>query len=50
MMQAFPCPGGEITPVMDPLTANHLKEQGFDDPAQLSRYLSENFQIPAGQF
>ena len=50
IMQAFPCLRGAITLVMDPLTAKHLKEQGFDDPAQLSKYLSENFQMPAGQF
>ena len=50
IMQAFPCLRGAITLVMDPLTAKHLKEQGFDDPAQLSRYLSENFQVTAGQF
>ena len=50
IMQAFPCLRGAITLVMDPLTAKHLKEQGFDDPAQLSRYLSENFQMTAGQF
>ena len=36
--------------VMDPLTAKHLREQGFEEPAQLANYLSENFQIPAGQF
>ncbi|OFW59846.1 MAG: hypothetical protein A2133_07335 [Actinobacteria bacterium RBG_16_64_13] len=50
LMQAFPCLRGAVTLVMDPLTAKHLKEQGFDDPAQLSRYLSENFQMTAGQF
>ena len=50
IMQAFPCLQGAITLVMDPLVAKHLKEQGFDDPGQLSRYLSENFQMTAGQF
>ncbi len=50
IMQAFPCLRGAITLVMDPLTAKHLKEQGFDDPAQLSAYLSENFEMTAGQF
>jgi len=49
-MQAFPCLRGAITLVMDPLAAKHLKEQGFDDPAGISRYLSENFQMTAGQF
>jgi hypothetical protein len=50
MMQAFPCLQGAITLVMDPLVANHLKEQGFTDPALLSKYLSENFKMTAGQF
>jgi hypothetical protein len=50
IMQAFPCLRGAITMVMDPLTAKHLKEHGFDDPAKLSRYLSENFEMKAGQF
>ena len=50
IMQAFPCLRGAITLVMDPLTAKHLREQGFEEPAQLAKYLSENFQIPAGQF
>jgi len=35
---------------MDPLVAMHLKEQGFDDPGKLSRYISENFKMKAGQF
>jgi hypothetical protein len=50
IMQAFPCLRGAITLVMDPLTAKHLKEHGFDEPAKLSKYLSENFEMPAGQF
>jgi hypothetical protein len=50
MMQAFPCLQGAITLVMDPLVAKHLKEQGFDDPKQLSKYLSENFKMTTGQF
>jgi hypothetical protein len=50
MMQAFPCLQGALTLVMDPLVAKHLKEQGFDNPDQLSRYLSENFKMTAGQF
>ena len=48
IMQAFPCLRGSLTLVMDPLVAKHLKEQGFDDPAQLSEYLSENFEMSAG--
>jgi hypothetical protein len=50
ILQAFPCLQGALTLVMDPLVAKHLKEQGFDDPKQLSKYLSENFKMAAGQF
>lgn len=50
IMQAFPCIHGALTLVMDPLVAKHLKEQGFGDPKQLSRYLSENFRMTSGQF
>ena len=50
MMQAFPCIRSALTLVMDPLVANHLKEEGFDNPDRLSRYLSENFKMTAGQF
>ena len=50
IMQAFPCLRQSLTLVMDPLVAKHLKEQGFDDPGQLSSYLSENFKMTAGQF
>jgi hypothetical protein len=50
MMQAFPCLHSSLTLVMDPLAAKHLKEQGFDHPNKLSKYLSENFKMSAGQF
>jgi len=50
MMQAFPCLRGAITLIMDPLVAKHLKEQGFNSPEKLSKYLSENFKMTAGQF
>jgi hypothetical protein len=50
IIQAFPCLRQSLTLVMDPLVAKHLKEQGFDDPGQLSLYLSENFKMTAGQF
>lgn len=50
ILQAFPCLRGALTFVMDPLVAKHLKEQGFDDPKQLSKYLSEHFRMTAGQF
>jgi hypothetical protein len=50
LMQAFPCIHSALTLVMDPLVAKHLKEQGFSNPKQLSKYLSENFKMTAGQF
>jgi len=50
LMQAFPCIHSALTLVMDPLVANHFKEQGFSEPEQLSKYLSENFKMTAGQF
>jgi hypothetical protein len=50
MMQAFPCLRASLTLVMDPLVANHLKEQGFDSPDQLAEYLSANFKMSVGQF
>jgi hypothetical protein len=50
IMQAFPCLRGALTLVMDPLTVKHLREEGFETPEQLSKYLSENFQMTAGQF
>ncbi len=50
MMQAFPCLRGALTLVMDPLVAKHLREQGFEHPQQLAKYLSEQFKMPAGQF
>ncbi len=50
MMQAFPALHGSITLVMDPLVARHLKEQGFQDPKQLAKWVCEKFQIAAGQF
>jgi hypothetical protein len=50
IMNAFPCIHGALTLVMDPLVAKHLKEQGFDDPQKLAKYLCENFKMTAGQF
>jgi hypothetical protein len=50
IMQAFPCLRGALTLVMDPLVVKHLKEQGFEHPNQLAKYLSENFKMPAGRF
>jgi hypothetical protein len=50
IMQAFPCLRGALTLVMDPLVAQHLKEEGFDHPKKLSGYLSENFKMSVGQF
>jgi hypothetical protein len=50
IMQAFPALHGALTLVMDPLVAKHLQEQGFKEPGQLARWLSENFRMTAGQF
>ena len=50
MLQAFSAVTGALTFVMDPLVANHLKEQGFHTPRQLAEWLGKNFKIPAGQF
>ncbi|MEJ2111321.1 MAG: UGSC family (seleno)protein, partial [Acidobacteriota bacterium] len=50
MMQAFPCIRSSLTLVMDPLVAKHLEEQGFESPEQLSRYLSDNFEMTVGQY
>jgi hypothetical protein len=50
MMQAFPCLRGTVTMIMDPLVAKHLKEQGFVNPQQLAKWISENFKMTAGQF
>jgi hypothetical protein len=50
LMQAFPCIHSSLTLVMDPLVVHHLQEQGFREPEQLSKYLSENFKMTAGQF
>jgi hypothetical protein len=50
MMQAFPCLRESLTLVMDPLVAQHLKEQGFDHPDQLATDLSDDFKMTVGQF
>ena len=50
LMQAFPCLRPAITFVMDPLVADHLKEEGFDHPDKLAAYISNNFKMTAGQF
>jgi hypothetical protein len=50
MMQAFPALHGNLTFVMDPLVAMHLKEQGFETPGQLGEWLCRNFKMSAGQF
>ena len=50
IMQAFPCLRASIALIMDPLVAKHLQEQGFENPQQLARWLSENFKMTAGQF
>ena len=50
MMQAFPALHSQILLVMDPLVAKHLKEQGFENPQQLAKWISENFKMPKKQF
>ncbi len=50
MMQAFPALHSQIVLVMDPLVAKHLKEQGFENPQQLAKWISENFKMPKKQF
>ncbi len=50
IMQAFPCLQQSLTLVLDPLAAQHLREQGFARPDQLAEYLSKNFRMTAGQF
>ena len=50
MMQAFPGLHSQILLVMDPLVAKHLKEQGFENPQQLAKWISENFKMPKKQF
>jgi hypothetical protein len=50
IMQAFAGITGSITFVMDPLVASHLKEQGFETPQQVGKWISENFKMTTGQF
>jgi len=50
ILQAFPALTGAITFVMDPLVANHLKEQGFNTPRQLGEWISKNFKMSVGQY
>jgi len=50
MLKAFSGLRSAATLVMDPLVAKGLKEQGFYTKQDLSRWLSEHVQVPAGQF
>lgn len=50
MLKAFSALRSAATLVMDPLVAKGLKEQGFQTKQDLSRWLSEHVEIPAGQY
>ncbi|HKQ77246.1 MAG TPA: UGSC family (seleno)protein [Blastocatellia bacterium] len=51
MLQAFSALRSVATLIMDPLVAKGLKENhGFEKKNDLSRWLSENVKIPAGQY
>ena len=50
MMQAFAGLHSQIALVMDPLVAKHLKEQGFENPQKLAKWICENFKMPKKQF
>jgi len=50
MLKAFPALRSAATLVMDPLVAKGLKEQGFQTKQDLSRWLSEHVEVPAGQY
>jgi hypothetical protein len=50
MLQAFSALRSAVTLIMDPLVAKGLKEQGFKTKQDLTRWLSENVKIPAGQY
>ncbi|MBZ5501709.1 MAG: hypothetical protein LAN59_05610 [Acidobacteriia bacterium] len=50
MLKAFPALRSAATLIMDPLVAKGLKEQGFKTKQDVTRWLSENVKIPAGQY
>lgn len=50
MLKAFPALRSAATLVMDPLVAKGLKDQGFKIKEDVTRWLSENIKISAGQY
>jgi len=50
MLKAFPALRSAVTLIMDPLVAKGLKEQGFKTKQELSKWISEHVEIPAGQY
>jgi len=50
MLKAFPALRSAVTLIMDPLVAKGLKEQGFKTKQELSKWVSEHVEIPAGQY
>lgn len=50
MLKAFPALRSAATLVMDPLVAKGLKDQGFKIKEDVTRWLSENIKIGAGQY
>ena len=50
-MQALPALYSGATLILDPMLAGHLKKyQGFETPMDVSRWISENIRMTAGQF
>jgi hypothetical protein len=50
MLKAFPALRSAATLIMDPLVAKGLKEQGYKTKQDVTRWLSENVKVPAGQY
>jgi hypothetical protein len=50
LLRSFAALHSAAAVVMDPLVAQHLKEQGFETPAQLAEWLSHNVQVPKKQY
>jgi len=50
LLKAFPALRSAATLIMDPLVAKSLKEQGFKTKQDLSKWISEHVEIPAGQY
>jgi hypothetical protein len=50
-MQALPALYSGATLILDPMTARHLKEnEGYQNPLDVARWISENIKMPASQF